>query len=1437
MNEVYFNLTNPQKNIWNLEQYYNNSNINNICTEIIFNQELDIKYLKEAIKIAIEKNDNFYLSFKLINNIPKQYFKNKIDYNIDNYIINSDDELIKIEKEMSSIKYDLNNDDHLFKVITFQMKKENTGIIFSAHHLISDSWGMGVLCSQISYYYNKLINNEKIYFNNYSYGELIKREESYNISKTIENDKIYWNKLFENIPEPLTIPSVKEYENVSENVAKRLNCTINKINVNKIKEYCNKNKISLYNFFMAIYSVYINAITNSNDFVIGTPILNRVNYKEKNIVGMFVSTALFRIKINNSKFIELLKQISVDTLGLLRHQRYSYQQLLTDLREKNSNVPNLYKIMLSYQITKPDNSYLQGTSKWIFNGNSADDLQIHIDDYNDSGIINISYDFKVSKYSKNYIYEIHKRILNIINQILEKNDIKIDEIEVVTKEEKMKILNEFNNTKFDYQKNKTIVDLFEEQAKINPNKTALICKGKKLSYDELNKRANNLAHYLRENNINNNDVIGIMLHRSVELIIGLLAIAKCGATYLPLDPEYPIERIMYILKDSKCKILLTDSQTTNIINDNSYRKLNIELNSEIYSNKKNENLNINISPESLIYLIYTSGSTGAPKGVMIKHQNLTNFIFAEKRLIDFNSEKVMVSVTTVCFDIFGLELWCTLSSGMKLVLADDKEQNSQELLSKLCIENNVNMIQTTPSRFAILMSEEDNVSYFKKITEIMIGGEELPQKILNKMHSLTNAKIYNMYGPTETTIWSTIKDLSTTDNITIGKPIGNTTCYILNKNKKLMPINTPGELYIGGDGVTKGYLNRKELTDEKFVKSPFNENELIYNTNDLAYFKEDGEIVHLGRTDFQIKLNGYRIDLNEIQNKILQLKDIKTAIIIPRNNKILVCYYISEKEYSREEFSDYLLKYLPNYMIPSYYIKLNYIPLTPNGKLNRLELNKIELKEEKFESPSTQNEKILAKLISDEIDNSDNILDINTSFRELGLDSLSIIQIQTSLLKYDITLTTQDFYRYPTIKSLGLAIEKKQEKDSENNLEIPKEFKHSNENLGFNLQDFNKDEDILNNVLLTGANGFVGIHVLYELLKTTNNKVYCVVREKENIKPYERMKNIFKFYFNENIDDYINKNRIEVVDGNITEKNFGLSENELERLNNKFLTIIHTAADVKHYGKYDEFEKININATKNIADYAFENKKRLIHISSISVSGNYLVRQDNRDVEFSENDLYIGQHYKENVYVNSKIIAESMILSYMKKGLIAQIHRLGILSGRYNDGVFQKKIEQNAFYNRFKSMIKIGAVSKDMLEQKIEFTPVDYCAKCIVGLAKNSSCNNKIFNLYNYNLITINEIINSLKKFKINIKVLNKKEFNDYLHELSNNNSKFLNSIVNDIYFDKNNNQLSLNYNFTVKIKSNYTKEYLSKLNIDWPKIDQEYINKIVSYMKKVNFI
>lgn len=1023
MGNKLYNLTNPQKSILLTEEFYKGSNINNICGTAIIDDVLDFDLLKKAMHIFVRNHDSFSFKLTVDNNEIKQYVDdNADDTDIEIVDIDSKDDISKVENTMLNHVFDIYNGD-LFCMKIFRLPDNTGGFIVNVHHLFGDSWSLGIVANDIVRIYSCLLNSEDVSKNdNFSYLNYINSEKEYFNSDKFKKDKDYWNSIFDTVPEQATIPSsIDTTQDEFSPRANRKSFNIDTKMMEKINAFCKSCGVSVFNFFMGVYATYISRVSGVDDFVLGTPILNRTNFNEKNTTGMFINTAPLRFLIDDTlSFKSFVSNIAKDSLGMLRHQKYYYQNILEDLRKKDSSLPNLYNILISYQVTKANTEKgLTYSTRWNFNGTSNDDLDIHLYDLNDTGSINVAYDYRVAKYSDDDIEDVHNRILHMIWQILERDDICLKDIEIVTSKEKYDILYKFNATDMEYPKDKTIVDLFEEQVEKTPDNIAVICKNEKLTYRELNEKANQLAHSLINSGVNIGDIIGIMVNRSLEMIVGLLGILKSGASYLPIDPVYPLNRIIYMLENSTAYCVLVNDNTAYLL-PNNINKINIAFESKIYLSNLINNTNINFPSTNMMYLIYTSGSTGNPKGVMITHKNFHNFILGIINKINFSSSKTMVSLTTISFDIFGLEIWCSLTNGLRLIIATEEDQTNVKLFNSLCLKYNVNMIQTTPSRFLAFLEDSKYLNFLDNITDIMVGGEPLSSILLNKFHSLTKAKIYNMYGPTETTVWSTIKNLTSESTITIGTPICNTHCYVLDKNMNLLPTYVIGELYIGGDGISKGYFKRDDLTSKVFLPSNFS-TDILYNTKDLAYLNKYGEFVILGRSDFQVKIRGYRVELGEIENVIAQFDGITSCAVIchSQNDKqIIYAYYTGTYKISIDNLRNHLLNKLPIYMIPSHFIQIDKMPYTPNGKIDRKGFSyNFSAEKKELILPKDEFEKQVYDIVAS-VSNITNF-SMNDNLFNIGLDSIELIKLTIKLNSvFGISISSKELYSFNCILDL-----------------------------------------------------------------------------------------------------------------------------------------------------------------------------------------------------------------------------------------------------------------------------------------------------------------------------------------------------------------------------------------------------------------------------------
>ena len=602
----------------------------------------------------------------------------------------------------------------------------------------------------------------------------------------------------------------------------------------------------------------------------------------------------------------------------------------------------------------------------------------------------------------------------------------------------------------------------------------------------------------------------------------------------------------------------------------------------------------------------------------------------------------------------------------------------------------------------------------------------------------------------------------------------------------------------------------------------------------MGYWNLDGELICLGRKDHQVKIRGYRVELDDISNNIINFDGIEKCVVIDKTDKdgkqYLCAYIVCKKEIDLSELKKYLVDILPHYMIPTYFVEIDKIPLTINHKVDRKALPEPNIRQmanlSTYVKPSTKVEKDLAKVFRDSL--SISRIGIENDIFDYNIDSLDIIRIQTKLLDYNYKLNTQDFYHYRTIKNLAEFIENKEDKIISN---IDENYL-SNVNNSFNkypsIMQFTKKH--YNNILLLGCTGYLGIHLLHEFLNKSDCHITCIIRSKDSIPPVDRLSDLYRFYFNRKLPI----DRLTLIDSDITKQNLGLGVKKYKELGQSVDLAINCAANVKYYGDYDKFKKINVDVAQNLFDLCIDNNVQLVHISTTGVSGNYLVNQQKNYNNFDENDFYIGQQYDENVYIRTKFEAEKLIYEKAKEGLPVTIFRVGNLTGRYLDGGFQQNFENNAFYNILMMILKYHILPNTMINEFLEFTPVDYCAKSIFDLVCNVETDKYVFHLFNENYISVSDLLKIFENFGFETSILSGNEFKQRIVALSNRypEENILKGIVNDL--DDN---LGLSFSSTVNQKNLNTNNCLETLNFKWPEINEEYVEKIINYLRKKKYL
>ncbi len=985
-------LSSAQKQIYNMEKVVGES-VGVICGYVLTQKKYDIKDMIKAINEIYRINDALRIKVVSSSKEPYQYICEYTEKDVDVLFFDSRDALHKFTSIEAESPLNFNKTLCEIKAIS---SNDFCGIFYKVHHIISDGWSLAHVTNQ----FFKILEKESV--EAFSYVDYLDEEQKYLQSKRAKKDMSYFVEKYNRCSEPTFLFDTPP----SAHKSKRKRFVVNESLSDKIKNFVKSNDVSPYTLFFTIISLFFSKQKNNVEkFYIGTAIVNRTTHVQQNTVGMFVNTVPFLVELtSNENFYSNLIKMQDNLFGLFRHQRLNYVDFLPSI-----NGEKLFDVIFNYQ-----NNTLSGKdfeSKWYHNGFLTNSLEIHVDDRDNKGNFRINYDYQTDKFTENDIDIFHQRLMTLLNNAIDNPEKALYELECLTKKDKA-VLNTFNATVVNYPREKCVHKLFEEQAEKNPNKIAVVACDKVLTYRQLNEDANKIAYSLIEKGIKKGDIVAFNLPRRSYLIATMLGILKAGAAYLPMDPDYPKDRKDYILSDSKAKWLITDDNVNDWLKDD-----------------KITNPQLDVSSENICYCIYTSGSTGQPKGVAISHRNVMNFCddnpFNNAQHYIAQNCNVVLACGSITFDISNFEIILSLALDKTIVFASERELTNTNLLADLIKNNQIDCIPCTPTKLYTYLENSNFANAFKWVKCAMLAGERLDAKVCNTINKYSKAKIFNGYGPTETTMGVSFGEVDKY-GITLGKPIANTQIYIVDRYLSLMPIGVVGELCVAGDGVGLGYLNRPELTAEKFIDNPFGEGKL-YKTGDLAYWREDGNICYVGRNDFQVKIRGLRIELGEIESTLQAIDGVEHAVVVVRRDteeRQLICAFYTGKETDAKELRSLLSTKLPKYMIPHIFTHLDQMPMTTSGKANRNALPEIELKnisaEIEYVAPNTQKEKALADVVSSVLrTKSVNMLD---NFFNIGGDSITAIYIVSELEEMGYEIHVADIMQSDTLSDVAKAM-------------------------------------------------------------------------------------------------------------------------------------------------------------------------------------------------------------------------------------------------------------------------------------------------------------------------------------------------------------------------------------------------------------------------------
>ncbi|WBW96387.1 non-ribosomal peptide synthetase [Oceanirhabdus sp. W0125-5] len=1019
----YYPVSAAQRRIYMLNQLEGVGTTYNISKVIILEGILCKEKLEQAFKELVRRHESLRTSFEMLNGeIVQKIHKESCIEVI--YEEAEENQILELKNKFIQ-PFDLSKAP-LIRVKFVKIRNDKHILFVDMHHIVSDGVSTFIMIREFA----DLYNEKKLPELSVQYKDFTAWQNKLFESEAIKKQEEYWVNTFEgdipvlNIPTDYSRPAVKSFD------GNEIYFEIDNNLSEKLKLLAKNMKSSLYVVLLSAYYTLLSKYTGQEDIVVGSPIAGRNHADTQNMIGMFVNTLALRNYPKGEKTFEgFLKEVRDNFMAAYENQSYQFEELVTKLElERHLDRNPLFDTMFVLHNKQSDEISINDLIIKPYNNTktvSKFDLTFNAVESEDN--INVSVEYCTKLFNEDTIKRLISHFKRILEEITDNPKEKIKDIDMVSEEEKKQILFDFNETKAVFPDDKTIHQIFQEQVNRTPDNTAIIFDDKSLTYSELNSKANQLARELLENGVKPNEVIGLVVERSMEMIIGMIAILKSGGAYLPIDPAYPKDRIIYTLEDSKAQILLTKS---NLLSDLKYDGKIINMDKDSIYLREDSNLRVDNTPNDLAYVIYTSGTTGKPKGVMIQHKNVVRLLFNDKFQFDFSESDVWTMFHSFCFDFSVWEMYGALLYGGKLVVVPKSEALDTTEFLKLLKRNKVTVLNQTPTAFNnLIKADNGNDDGGLVLRYVIFGGEALKPAMLKSWKvKYPNTKLINMYGITETTVHVTYKEITEHEinlNISnIGKPIPTLNVYIMDKYMNVQPIGIPGELCVGGIGVGKGYLNKPELTSTKFIVNPYNEKDIIYRSGDLARLLPGGDIEYMGRIDHQVKIRGFRIELGEIENQILKHEAVNEAVVITREDdkrgKYLCAYIVIKREVTVDEIREHLGKTLPDYMIPSYFKHIDKIPLTSNGKVNKKALPEPDgniITGVEYVAPRNEIETKL-KTIWEEVLGVE-VVGINDNFFSLGGDSIKAIQVASRLNKYGLKMDIKDLFKYHSIGQLS----------------------------------------------------------------------------------------------------------------------------------------------------------------------------------------------------------------------------------------------------------------------------------------------------------------------------------------------------------------------------------------------------------------------------------
>ena len=1028
---AHHSLTGAQAGIWYAQQLEPENPIYNTAEYVEINGSLQLEHFEKALRQAIEEADSLHTRFGESEDGPWQEVREQRDFSF--HFIDVSGEKNPRQAAESWMKVDLAEaidltQDLLFKQALFKVSSDQYFWYQRIHHIAADAYGFALIAQRVADIYTSLVYRHPAVDKLGSYQDVLEENEAYLTSEKYMHDRTFWMNRFSDQPD------VVSFADTSSRLSNQIIYQTGYVptdTVDQLKQMANRG--SLYEVIVAAVAVYMQRLTSAEDVVLCLPMMCRMGTSSVKVPAMVMNLLPLRLAVRpGMTFSELMQHVQREMHEVRLHQNYRHETLRRDLKLVGGNQrlfgPQINMMPFDYELNLAGSI---GKTHKLHTG-PVDDLSLNIYDQRDGKGLRVDLNANADIYSEQEI-ELHLgRLLHVIENIaMTEADVNVSKMNVLLPEEKDNVLYRWNRTSLE-QEQVTVQEMFVRQAISTPKSQALIFNEKTLTYSALNEKVNCLAHLLKEHGLGPEKFAVLALPRSEDMVIAILAVLKTGAAYLPIDPDYPSDRIAYMLDDAKPMCILThqsiqyglpESEVPNLVLDD----LVVQERLAAYANI--DFPCVPIAPQRPAYIIYTSGSTGRPKGVVVTAEALMNFLHSMQNRFKLGEEDRLLAVTTIAFDISALEMFLPLISGSSCVIAEKDVVKDPVLLAHLIEENSISVMQATPTHWHALVS-----SFPQKLRglRVLVGGEALTANLAEALYEL-DCEVTNLYGPTETTIWSTAMTLNPkqTGIPSIGCPIGNTQVFVLDSSLQPVPPGMSGDLYIAGKGLARGYFNRPDLTSISFIANPYGSpGDRMYRTGDVVRWGADGRLEYIGRSDHQIKIRGFRIELGEIETFLAKDCTVNQVVAVVREDQLgdkrLIAYLVPEtgEEIDLTELRQSARNKLPAHMVPSAFVILDALPLTPNKKIDRKALPEPDImKGDQSREPRTPQEEILCDLYKQVLGVSQ--IGIDDSFFDLGGHSLLAAQLVNRIREvFEVEIGIGKIFETPTVATLVKQLDK-----------------------------------------------------------------------------------------------------------------------------------------------------------------------------------------------------------------------------------------------------------------------------------------------------------------------------------------------------------------------------------------------------------------------------